>query len=148
MATILVIDDSASVLEWMQEVLSKAGHRVLVSSNGTHGIMTLRKTPIDLVITDIYMPEQDGLEVIQHARRAASQIKVVVMSTRPLEHDLFRAATALGAVATLRKPFSQEQLLAVVATALGASAVNGKGAKPNAGPAGADLALASGGNRA
>jgi len=116
MAAILVIDDSVAILEWMQEVLSKAGHHVVLASNGRHGIVSLRKMPIDLVITDIYMPEKDGVEIIQYARRAAPQVKLVAMSSRPPEHNLFKTAMALGAVGTLQKPFSEEQLLKAVAS--------------------------------
>jgi DNA-binding NtrC family response regulator len=132
MAAILVIDDSVSVLEWMQDVLTKAGHQVRTSSSGKQGILILRQVPIDLVITDFYMPELDGVEVIQHARRVAPQTRLVAMSTRPAEHSLFKTAKALGAVASLQKPFSQEQLLGTVATALGAGAGGSKRAKPEA----------------
>ena len=132
MAVILVIDDSVSVLEWMQDVLTKAGHQVHTSSNGKQGILILRQVPIDLVITDFYMPELDGVEVIQHARRVAPLAKIVAMSTRPPEHGLFKAAKALGAVAARQMPFSQEQLLETVATALGACAGCSKGTKQEA----------------
>ena len=142
MAVILVIDDSASVLEWMQDVLTKAGHQVHTSSNGKQGILILRKGSIALVITDIYMPEQDGVEVIQHTRRMAPQVKLVAMSTRPPGHNLFKAAMALGAMGTLQKPFSEEQLLETVAAALGASAGIGKGPKPEAEPASVEIELA------
>ena len=118
MARILVIDDSVSILEWMKRILSALGHRVSISSSGQQGILTLRGAPFDLVITDIYMPEKDGLEVIQFARRLAPHARLVAMSVRPAGKNLFGAALALGAVATLQKPFSEAQLAKTVAEAL------------------------------
>jgi DNA-binding response OmpR family regulator len=118
MARILVIDDSPSVLEWILEALTHAGHDVVTASSGRGGVLSLRTAPVDLIITDIYMPEPDGLEVICQARRWAPEAKLIAMSSRPPERNLFAVASALGAMRALQKPFSSGQLLEAVAGSL------------------------------
>jgi DNA-binding NtrC family response regulator len=119
MATILAIDDSVSVLAWLENGLSSAGHRVITCSDGRQGEKLLREAPVDLIITDIYMPERDGLEVIQHARKSAPAVKVIAMSGARPELDMLPAARVLGAARTLKKPFTLEQLVEAVNEALG-----------------------------
>jgi DNA-binding NtrC family response regulator len=118
MARILVIDDAVSILDWLASVLLRAGHEVLIAENPNKGLKRLRETAVDLVITDIYMPDTDGLEVIQQARKLAPGIKIIAMSTRPPGRNMFAAARALGAVHALRKPFTEEKLLEVVSGVL------------------------------
>ena len=118
MATILVIDDSQSILHGVERALSRSGHTVLTSDSGGKAIPMLGKTRVDLVITDMYMPGGDGVQVIQHARRSAPGVAVLAMSGRPPEANLFPIARALGAIGTLQKPFGVKQLLHAVALAL------------------------------
>jgi DNA-binding NtrC family response regulator len=118
MATILVIDDSKSILALLEQMLSQAGHQVLTASEGKEGMAILRNTPVNLLITDIYMPERDGIEVIQEAPVVRPGVGIIAMSSKPSEENLFSIARALGASSTLRKPFSGEQLLEIVAKVL------------------------------
>lgn len=118
MARILIIDDSGLVRSWTRRVLAEAGYDVLVAGNGKEGLRTLRQAPVDVVITDIYMPEQDGFEVIREIRGARSGVKCIAITARASALNLFRVASALGASATLQKPFAAELLLGTVSRVL------------------------------
>ena len=138
MATILVINDSVSVLEWVASVLLGAGYEVLIAEDPNKGLKRLRQAPVDLLITDIYMPDKDGLEVIQQARKLVPAMKIIAMSTRPPVQNMFAAALALGALHTLKKPFTEAKLLEVVSDVLqcqpgprvASSEVQGRGERP------------------
>lgn len=118
MPKILVIDDSGLVRSWIRRVLAEAGYEVLVAGNGKEGLQTLRQAPVDAVITDIYMPEQDGFEVLREIRGARSGVKCIAITARASDLNMFRVASALGASATLQKPFPAELLLETVARVL------------------------------
>jgi DNA-binding NtrC family response regulator len=126
MATILAIDDSISVLAWLENELSSAGHEVITCSDGGQGEKLLRERAVDLIITDIYMPERDGIELIQHARQIAPGVKVIAISGAPPKLDMLRAARALGAAHTLKKPFNLEQLIEAVNGTLGVTTNSAK----------------------
>jgi DNA-binding response OmpR family regulator len=113
-ARILLIDDSVSTLELVECILSQAGHEVITSQSGVRGAAIVAREPLDLLITDIYMPEKDGLEVLRGARRSCPGLRVIAMSAVTGKHDMLRVAKALGARLTLRKPFSTAQLLEAV----------------------------------
>jgi DNA-binding NtrC family response regulator len=118
MATILIIDDSASILALTAHYLQTAGHTVLTTSSGRRAFEMLDQQPVDLVLTDIYMPEPDGLEILTKARDKKLTVPFVAMSSQQGETNFFKLAKALGAVATLQKPFTAPQLNAVVAEVL------------------------------
>lgn len=112
MARILVLDDDDALREFLRLVLLRAGHEVLEASDGRHVREVVRGGPVDLVITDIYMPGADGLEVIQSLREAGCACRILAVSgggTRrnldPLEH-----ARSFGADAVLAKPLLSSQL--------------------------------------
>jgi CheY-like chemotaxis protein len=120
MAHVLVIDDDAPVLSTLKGMLERAGHRVTPAENGRIGLQAFKHDPADLVITDILMPECEGLETITALRRLDWQVAIVVMSgggastrgsTEREGPDYLQLAQGLGAWATLRKPFRSEQLL-------------------------------------
>jgi CheY-like chemotaxis protein len=113
-ARILVIDDSASVLELAGQILRQAGHEVVTAESGRRGESILASQPLDLVITDIYMPEEDGLEVIRKARRTCPGLRVLAMSVVTGKHGMLHVAKALGAAGTLLKPFAAGDLLDAV----------------------------------
>lgn len=122
MARILVIDDSASALELAGQILREAGHEVVTADSGKQGESILATQPLDLVITDIYMPEEDGLEVIRKARRTRPGLRVLAMSVVTGKHGMLRVARALGAAGTLLKPFAAGDLLNAVDTCLAGGA--------------------------
>lgn len=118
MARILVIDDSLSVLELVESILCNAGHEVFTANSGKQGASILASEPLDLVITDIYMPDQDGLEVIRQVHRMRTGLRVLAVSSATEKSGLLRIAKALGAAGTLPKPFAIWELLDAVDTCL------------------------------
>ncbi len=114
MAKILLIDDSKALLLHIKRMLVGGGHEVIATTSGTAAVEELAVTPVDLVITDLYMPPPDGFEIVAAVRALPQPVPLVVMSSNTLACDVFRDARALGAVATLQKPFATETLLATV----------------------------------
>ena len=118
MARILVIDDSASVVELVDRILTEDGHEVIAAYSGKEGGAILASQPLDLVITDIYMPDMDGLELIRTARRLRPGLRILAMSSATGKYAILPVAKALGAAATLRKPFSRGELREAVQACL------------------------------
>ena len=114
MATILVIDDEDAVRTLLRTVLERAGHEVTEAPNGRLGLAAYRERPADLVITDILMPEMNGLDLILELSRAFLNVKVITISGAPDTHNALDAAKLLGARYTLHKPFSIDALLKIV----------------------------------
>lgn len=111
--TILIIDDDSAVRTWLAEVLTQEGYTVRAASDGSAAAPDeLRSSPIDLLITDIVMPGQEGIETIQAVRREFPQLKIIAMSGANTVY--LKIATRLGANATLTKPFSIAELLLTV----------------------------------
>lgn len=113
MARILVIDDDELVLESVQIVLEDDGHEVGVAENGKVGLELLGQQGFDLVITDIFMPEKEGIETLIDIKQADQSIRVLVISGggRDAEQIMYlEQAEMLGADATLAKPFLTSEL--------------------------------------
>lgn len=111
--SILVVDDEAELRDVVTRVLLDAGHQVTCAVNGQEAVVLLAQRAFDLVLTDVIMPEKDGMQVITEARRKYPQVKIVAMSGGghiPREHYL-KIATGLGAHAVLDKPFSNRELV-------------------------------------
>ena len=118
MARILVIDDEPEVLVLVEQMLRSAGHDVVLAANGREALRRYREAPADLIITDLFMPELDGLEAIIALRREFAQLKIIAISGDIAAEAMLSVARRLGTVATLEKPFTTEQLLAAVEKAL------------------------------
>lgn len=114
----MIIDDSLSVLESVRDMLESAGLEVGVFSRWTDAALTLQSETVDLIVTDIYMPDGDGLEVIRARRAKWPEVPIVAMSGMGGARDMLKVARLMGACQTLRKPFSKEQLLAAVGAAI------------------------------
>jgi CheY-like chemotaxis protein len=113
---ILVIDDDDQLRGMLREMLEHAGYEVADAPNGKEGIRLYRENPADLVITDIIMPEKEGIETIMDLRREFPEVKIIAMSgggTIEAEKYL-RMAKGLGAVRTLTKPIERKELLEAV----------------------------------
>ena len=121
MARILVIDDDDDVRRAIRRQLESDGHEVVEAPDGRVGMRLFRQHPTDLVVTDLFMPEQEGLETIRELRRFSKDIKILVVTGAAPGSTLdFRAqATMLGAGATLGKPFTRDELLGAVNALLG-----------------------------
>ncbi|MBE0529988.1 MAG: response regulator [Rhodospirillales bacterium] len=116
MARILVIDDEELARFTMREILESAGHAVEEAKNGAQGISLQRSRPFDVVITDIIMPEKEGVQTIIELRQDFPTLPIIAISgggrTRNL--DFLRIAEQYGARKILPKPFSEEDLLNAV----------------------------------
>jgi len=121
MLRILAIDDSPSILQMAELILTDAGYQVVTCTDGKEAIRLLRDESFDLILTDIYMPDQDGLEVIRERRRLCPNVPVIAMSGMSGPHSMLGVAKQMGACQTVQKPFSRSDLLAAVEAALGAS---------------------------
>ena len=118
---LLVIDDDNLVRAALIDMLQTAGFEVVAASNGRRGLELLETTPVDAVITDILMPEQEGLETIREARQRFPDIRILAISGGGAgggETQLLRFAESFGADQTLSKPFTGSQLVAAVRTLL------------------------------
>jgi CheY-like chemotaxis protein len=115
-AKILVIDDDDSVRAVLTYILKEAGHQIVEASNGRKGLDLAKVEPFDLVITDLVMPDVDGLQAIRELRQSNENIKIVAMSGGGLNKPGFylNVAEKLGANAALSKPFSRSELLLTV----------------------------------
>jgi len=118
MARILVIDDDVDMRTLLEHTLRSAGHEVVLAADGREGVQQYRTQPADLVITDLYMPIQQGLETIIQLRKEYPAVHIIAMCGKSTAMPMLSAAQRLGAVAFLQKPFLPEHLLAEVAKAL------------------------------
>jgi CheY-like chemotaxis protein len=114
MARILFIDDDPAVLALAGSILTACGHHVTLAIRGRAGVEAYRREPFALVVTDIFMPEQDGIETIGQIRHSTRGTPIPAISGSHSGDDYLRAASALGADATLEKPFTPDQLIDAV----------------------------------
>ncbi len=116
MATILVADDERHIREVVRFALEKAGHKVLEAADGAAALMQVRERTIDLVILDIIMPEEDGIEVCRKLRQS-SRVPILFLSSRDEEVDRV-LGLEIGADDYVTKPFSPRELVARVKAVL------------------------------
>lgn len=105
-----------------QLTLTKYGHTVVEARNGKEGLKLFSDTPVDLVITDLVMPESDGFELLHELRKQQPQVKIIVISGG-LKGDIenfLTMARRLGAGQALAKPFSNDELNVAINTLLSA----------------------------
>ena len=114
MARILVIDDQEPIRSLLRIILEGAGHEVLEASNGRLGLELYRERSADLIITDIVMPEMDGLELLLELTRKFLNVKVIAISGGLASGGALDVAKLLGARHTFKKPLDMEQLLSAV----------------------------------
>ena len=119
MARILVIDDDPELRAMLEQTLKTAGYEVISAADGREGVVRQGASPADLVITDIYMPIQDGVETIREFRIRFPKVAIIAMTGRPDAGIMLSIAQNLAAVGILRKPFAADELIAIVAKALG-----------------------------
>ena len=116
MARILVIDDEELVRFTLKQALQKAGHEVVEAADGNDGITFIKRSRFDLIITDIIMPEKEGIETIVELRRDDPDLKIIAISGggRTGNTDYLELAQKLGAQQVLQKPFARQELLDAV----------------------------------
>ena len=110
---VLIIDDDAGMLDLLVTLLEAHGFRVLTASSGVRALQVVRESAPPVVLTDILMPEQDGIETIAAIRRAHPNVKIIAMSGGGWidKMDLLRYARGLGADATISKPADIDELV-------------------------------------
>ena len=119
--TILVVDDHPDIRSFMSAALEAAGYQVRTAADGAQALVRQREHPADLLITDIFMPEQDGFETISRCRAEFPHTRIIVMSaggSNLMKHDYLATAGLLDVDGTLRKPFDVGTLLETVRGAL------------------------------
>ena len=114
--TILLIDDNDAIREMVRRVLVNAGYAVQEAQDGKAGLAYYHQQRFDAVITDIVMPETEGLETIRELRRADPLVKIIAMSGAggPAGGGYLDFALKFGAQRILHKPFTADALLAIV----------------------------------
>ena len=112
-ARILVVDDYPDALELMRRHLEPAGHRVFTASGVPEAISVLHTAPIDLVVTDMKMPQFDGLEMIRHVRENYRDVGIIMATGYPSIESAVESVK-IGADDYLAKPFTRKELLDLV----------------------------------
>jgi len=112
----LIIDDEPAVRKTLRTSLERAGYQVAEAGDGRTGLRFHAAAPADVIITDIFMPDFDGIETIRELRRIAPRVKIIVMSggdsTGTL--NMLDDAKLLGADRAFHKPLKPEELLGAV----------------------------------
>jgi DNA-binding NtrC family response regulator len=116
MAQILIIDDEVTIRDLLIKILEREGYETMNASNGKEGVKLYRENPVDLVITDLIMPEKEGIETIMELRRDFRDVKIIAMSGGgKIDPETYlQIAKTLGAIETLAKPFDLKKVLKTV----------------------------------
>jgi CheY-like chemotaxis protein len=127
---VLIVDDEKSILVTLGEFVEQAGFDVLLARNGLEALRIIEERHPDVVVTDIVMPEEDGLGVIRQMHTRFPDIPFVVMSGASFASDVhLSVAKAFGAASVLRKPFDRNELVEVLRRIV-AEGVSRPGARP------------------
>jgi len=115
MAKILAVDDSASMRQMVSFTLRNAGHEVIEAADGREALEIARKTPVNLVLSDVNMPNMDGIQLIRELRALPSyRFTPILMLTTESAASRKQEGKAAGATGWIVKPFDPDQLLATV----------------------------------
>jgi CheY-like chemotaxis protein len=116
MKNILVIDDEPQIRSMVRLILERAGYGVMEAPDGLEGIARFREKPADLIITDLIMPNRDGIGMIIELKKEFPEVKIIAMSGGGLNRPegYLRGALKLGASCTLAKPINRQELLRAV----------------------------------
>ncbi len=120
MAKILVIDDEAGLRTLLRDVLEADGHVIVEAQSGLAGLREFEHASFDIVLTDIIMPDREGIATIQDMLKARPDQKIIAMSGggRTKMTEFLAIAETMGAARTLRKPFTQRALREAIAACL------------------------------
>lgn len=116
----MTVDDSASIRQMVSFTLKQAGYDVVEAVDGVDALDKLRKNPVNMLVTDLNMPNMDGIELIRQVRKEPKYKFVpIIMLTTESQSSKKQEGKAAGATGWIVKPFNPEQLLAVVKKVLG-----------------------------
>jgi DNA-binding response OmpR family regulator len=118
MVHILIVEDEEAVRGLLRLALEAAGYGVVEAANGLEGLAIYHQTSVGLIITDLEMPEMDGMTMIEALRGAQAQVPIIVISGR---QEQFNSVQAFGVQYTFLKPFCLPDLLSTVHTLMRAS---------------------------
>ncbi|MDB5365031.1 MAG: two-component response regulator [Rhodospirillales bacterium] len=119
MARILIVDDDRHTCELLRHILETAAHEIVTAYDGTDAAQLLRTRTFDLVMTDIYMPDRDGFDVMRDVRSQQPDVPIVIFTgQRDLHFDPLKMAERLGATLVMRKPIVPATVLSAVELAL------------------------------
>jgi CheY-like chemotaxis protein len=123
MQKILIIDDNSAVRSTMARILELAGYETITASDGNEGLIRMRQDKPDLIITDIIMPEKEGIETIRQIliERPGAKIMAVSGGGRHANMDFLEVARKLGAMEVLEKPFEPDELVNRVSRCMNAA---------------------------
>ena len=116
MERILIIDDEQQIRSMLRLMLERDGYEVVEAPDGIEGIKTYRQNPADLIITDLIMPNKDGIGMIIELQKEFPDVKIIAMSGGGLNkpEGYLKGAKKLGAACTLTKPIDREKMLRAV----------------------------------
>lgn len=118
--TIMTVDDSTSIRQMVSFTLKGAGYEVIEASDGRDALKKLAECQVNMILTDLNMPNMDGLELIREIRSGSSHKFVpIIMLTTESQDSKKQDGKAAGATGWIVKPFKPQQLLAVVKKVLG-----------------------------
>ncbi len=124
MAKILIVDDDKNYRSSLRRLLLDMDYDVIVAENGDEAIASLQENPADVVITDIFMPDKDGLELIMELKKKFHNAKIIAISGSITQHNvklsMLEQAKRLGADSIIEKPFQNEKLLSAIKDVLNA----------------------------
>ena len=114
--SILIVDDEPGIRELLAIMLETSGHSVITAEDGVQAPKVMASRPIDVVITDLLMPERDGLEFITEVRKKFPTVKIIAMSGggHIARDSYLRIAKTFGAHYLLEKPFNQASVLGAI----------------------------------
>ena len=114
--SVLIVDDNADMRSFVKIVLEQAGFEAQVAADGERALELQRAHPVDVLITDIFMPERDGIELIHQFKSAFPQVKIIAMSGggQISKRDYLPLVADIGADRVLRKPFAADTLLGML----------------------------------
>ncbi len=121
MKRILIIDDDKQMREMMRQAFDRAGYDVAEAGDGRAGVSSFKRQPADLVITDLIMPEKEGIETIRELRKEYPKLKIIAISGggRVSPDSYLSVAKTFGADLTIPKPFDLKVILGAVKELLG-----------------------------
>lgn len=116
MNSVLIIEDDEFVMNMLKQTFERAGYEVGTASNGRIGLQLYQCKPFDVVITDLIMPDMEGIETISNLRKDNPEAKVIAISGggRNSPDDYLHLAKKLGAARTFPKPVDRNELLSAV----------------------------------
>ncbi|MDP6645738.1 MAG: response regulator [Rhodospirillales bacterium] len=118
MANILIVDDEQLILDMLRLWLEDAGHSVTDATDGNIALVKMKETKIDILVSDLFMPEKEGTELIMEVRNAYPETAIIAISGHQKGSVHLATAKKLGADHILSKPFDQHEFLQTITNQL------------------------------